>query len=356
MAQNKKRPFPAAAGILVILAALLVLVGIIMWMKWNGKEADAEDAVLRLNNEDISAEEYRMLAEAFSNKVYMQYPTETVNQKNFWEMEIDGVIPWKQLDELVTDELKYNYTLKQYAVELGITDPYTYEELLENQEKENQSRADASESGKEVIYGLKEYDDQSYYQYWYSSLETQVINALINEYINVTEKECKAYYEENKDEYTYETGAEVLYAEIADTGVNPIYAEAMASSVAESMKEGLPVSELAEQYPEATVRELELNSFDTGEEKNGMYAVRWEIASQMAVGEIYGPYEEGDMLCVLKCTGKTEDAVLDYDDVKEKIERNLQIRKAEELIKEKEENMEIMTGNISAENVICNIQ
>lgn len=355
MIRRNKPSFPVVVGMVSILTAALVLTGCTEKNKSDEENIVSDEAVLYIDEEPVSEEEYRMLAEEYCNQVYMQYTTEQVNSDGFWQTEIDGTAPWEVLDELVREELKKNYTLKKLAVELSVTEDYTFQDLLEAGEQENASRAEAKESEDQTVYGLTSFDDATYYKYWYSNLETQVINTLIQEEGTVTEKDCKDYYEANPDEFTYETGVSVIYAEISYSEEDT-QAYQDAKRVEKAMESIDSLSDLSEEFPDISFQELELNSLDTQEGMSGIYSHRWELASQLEQGQTYGPYEDNGMLCILKCIDRTENGSMDFETAKGQIERYLQVQEAQDLISSEEEETDIKDGNKPPEDIIASLE
>lgn len=361
MVRIKKRPFLIAVGILGILTAMLVFVSGCGKDENNTKKEDnsAENAVLYIDDDVVSVEEYEMLAKEYCNQIYMNYTTEQVNSKDFWEEEIDGVAPYTQLEDIVLDELKYNYALKQLAVELDVTDDYSYADVMASREEENDSRESASgeeASNGEISYGLNSFDEPTYYEYWYSNLETKVTNALIQEKIQVSEKDCRTYFDENEGAFSYDIGVSVLYAEIPyDSEEQRKTASETAQQFLHAMENTVSVDELADAFTEASIERLNLNSLDTQEGMSGIYTQRWEVASQLAEGEIYGPYEQNDAFCIIRCISRTENGVLDYESSKPQIERYLQQRAAQGIITRKEEGLDVKDGKISAKDIILSI-
>lgn len=356
MVRLNRRPFPAAVGMLSILTAVLVLAGCTTGEDSAKENAGAEEVVLYVGDEPVSEAEYKMLAEEYSNQIYMKYTTEQVNREDFWQTEIDGTTPWELLDELVQQELKYNYTLKDLAVEQSVTEDYTYQELMESGEEENTSRSEKLDSEEGIVYGLTDYDEETYYKYWYSNLETQVINALIEDEASVTEDECRAYYEENPGTFSYETGVTVLYAEFPYTEADRQDTETQAWRMEKAMENTDSISELNDAFPDASVQKLALNSLDTQEGMSGIYSYRWQIASQMSKGDTYGPYEDNGMLCVLKCIDRTDNGSVEFDNVKSQIERYLQVQEAQEIISDREEAISVKQGSISPEDIIVSLK
>lgn len=355
MVRLNRRPFPAAVRMVSILTAVLVLAGCTTENDPLTEKAGSEEAVLYVGDEPISEAEYKMLAEEYKNQVCMQYTTEQVNSDDFWQTKTDGTAPWELLDELVREELRYNYALKNLAEELSVTEDYTYEELLESGEKENDSRSRTLDSEEGTVYGLTDFDEQTYYKYWYSNLETQVTKALVENETAVTEEECKSYYDANPGTFTFETGVTVLYAELPYTSDSRQESDAQAQRIKKAMENTDSVSGLQDMFPDITLQELTLNSLDTQEGLSGVYAFRWQTASGLSEGDIYGPYEDNGMLCIMKCTERTEHGILDFNAVKSRIEQYLQAQAAREIIKEKAEETDITSGNISPEKIIMNL-
>lgn len=350
MVRSKRWPFRAAVG--MILTVALVLVPGCGKEKQDisetaGESVKAEgDAVLYLDGSAVSVGEYGMLARENSSQVTMQYTTEQVNQADFWETEIDGEAPYTRLAELVEEQLKENYALKDLAVEMDLTEDYTYEDLMDTMEQENEERADTSSD--EINYGLSSYDESSYYGYWYSNLETKVTEALIQQDVKVSEKDCEKYYEENPEAFLCEVGVTVLYAEIPaedDSAWNTarqLCAALESGASEEEIKAALDVS----------LEELELSSLDTQVGMSGIYQNRWEIASGLSEGQVYGPYEDQGAVCVMKCLDRRENEPVAFGQVESQIERYLQVQGAQELIEKRIESMKIETGTISEKEAI----
>ena len=350
-----RRPYPAAVGMVSILTAVLVVTGCTTDKTSDSMQKNASDAVLFLGDDPVSEKEYAMLAEQYMSRVSMQYSTGQANSTDFWQTEIDGTAPWELLDDLVQTELKHNYALKDLAVELNLTEDYTYQTLLESRAQENENRSETVNTDDGIVYGLKDFDEHNYYEYWYSNLETRVVKALVSDRIDLTEEECKKYYEDNPDIFVCDTSVTVLYAEIsdaADTGESP---DQTAMQMEHAMETTDSISELSDVFPQAEIQELTLSSLDTQAGMSGMYENRWQLASGLKKGQIYGPYEDNGALCLLKCTDRTENAAITYEEVKDRIESYLQTREAQEIISSTEEELEVSSGGISPEEVIAGI-
>lgn len=157
-------------------------------------QADTE-VVCYIDGDAVSVEEYALLAENHKNDILMRYTTEQVNQPDFWEQEIDGKVPAEQLETIISQDLTENYAIKHLAVEWKVTEDYTFEDLKAQMKEKNAGQSDS--------YGLTEYDIGKYYSYWYSNLQTNVMNQMIG----------------NSDDYSDAQDVEVCITEKAEKSV-----------------------------------------------------------------------------------------------------------------------------------------
>lgn len=324
-----------------ILAAILA--GMAMFTGCSGKmDNTPEISGLSLNQETITAEEYGMMAQEYQNYIFMQYTTDQANAEDFWEQEIDGEIPYLQLADMVLEELKYNYAVKELAVETEVEEDYSYQELMQKMKEENEERA-AQVEEQEVVYGLTSFDESSYYKYWYSNLETKAKNAWIQEESQITENDCKTYYEEQKqDEFSYEVGVSILYTEISYTSEEEQKeAQYTAVQLQHALETTDNVEEISEYFPDISIQQLELNSLDTQEGASGVYTQRWQIASSMEKGQVSSPFQSNGAYCLIKCIERTEQGFLEYDTVKAQIERYLQVQEADYYIQKLQSEMDV---------------
>ena len=361
MVNITKKPFSIAVGIFIILTAMLVFMAGCKKVEDNTKigsniseeptQQTQEDTVLYLGKDAVSVEEYQMLAAEYCNQVYMRYTTEQVNSPDFWETEIDGVLPYTLLEEMILDELKKNYAIKSLAIEQGVIENYTYADMMASMQAENESRAESSNG--EVSYGINNFEASSYYKYWYSNLETQLINSLILEKIDVSQEDCRNYYDQNDEDFAYEVGVSILYAEVPYASVSEKNEAAqIANRLYQAMQNTDSAEELADAFSIVSIEKIELNSLNTQAGMSGVYTHRWELASQLDVGEVCGPYEEDWAFCVIKCIERTENGKLKYKDVKAQIESYLQAQEAQQMISRKMKKLKVKEGTYSTKKAI----
>lgn len=142
-----------------------------------GQEKTQEDVVCYVDADPVSVEEYTLLAERHKNDILMRYTTDQVNQPDFWTQEMDGNVPSEQLEEIISRDLTENYAIKHLAIEWNVTEDYTFADLKMQMEAKNDSQSDTEDTAEG--YGLTGYDMSTYYSYWYSNLETKLMNQMI---------------------------------------------------------------------------------------------------------------------------------------------------------------------------------
>ena len=62
------------------------------------------------------------------------------------------------------------------------------------------------------------------------------------------------------------------------------------------------------------------------------------------------------MICVMKCVDRTDNGSIEFDEVKSRIERYLQVQDAQKIISGTEEELAIKPGNISPEDIIISLK
>ena len=173
---GRKKMIPAGFAAMGILIAAMAFVG--GCGTQNTDQNDQTNVSVEVSaGAENSVEEYVLLAENHKNDILMRYTTEQVNQPGFWEQEIDGKVPAEQLETIISQDLTENYAIKHLAVEWKVTEDYTFEDLKAQMEEKNDAQSDSADTTDS--YGLTEYDISKYYSYWYSNLQTKLMNQMI---------------------------------------------------------------------------------------------------------------------------------------------------------------------------------
>lgn len=326
-AEKRRQVFYIIPGILI---AAVVLVGLYFGIF----RKSGTDTVLTIEGQPVTREEYQMVLSSFRSRVQSAYSTEEANRDDFWEDSGEGDSPLNEIMDLALQELKENKVIVSMAKANGIDADLDYDTIKSDYEADADVRSDR-DSQEQTVYGPDSLSMASYYSYRYTSLRTELEEALKAEY-PVTDDELRSLYDENIDQYTYQTQVSVIVCEMtAET------AAVYGIDVIQAALEESGLDELEERFPEAGFYELTMNDVDPQEGKSGVYAPRWEAASQMQEGQISGPVQTGDNILVMKCTGRQENGSLDFESVKGILESQYQTAMAERQIEEETETAEI---------------
>lgn len=87
-------------------------------------------------------------------------------------------------------------------------EPLDYDELLEEMEKENDSRAEKIAAG-EVVYGVRKFDISQFMTYYWDELETSIVSEIAAE-MKPDQMELEEYYQK-MSEPLYTDGEKVIY-------------------------------------------------------------------------------------------------------------------------------------------------
>lgn len=86
------------------------------------------------------------------------------------------------------------------AEQAGLCEPFSYERMRQDMEQENARRAEMKAAG-ERIYGLEQFDLNSYYSYMSSNLELALQQYLAEQASDEMEEEARRYYREHLSDY-----------------------------------------------------------------------------------------------------------------------------------------------------------
>ena len=168
--------------------ALVICIGIFLGTKTSGSTEKISGIWEQINS-------YRGYVREVSNEEYEFY--ESLVRRN-----IAGDTGEEEVKTLVQE-----YAAKVNAVfylgsQLGLCEPYSFENLKLRKEQENASRQEKLEAG-EVIYGLKEFSLQTYFQYTLDNLQIDLLGYLEEHADDEVLKMAENYYEEHKKEFRY---------------------------------------------------------------------------------------------------------------------------------------------------------
>lgn len=330
------------------------------------KTVKDSDVVMEIAGQTVVKAEYQMILGDYESEIKRQYDTDTANREDFWTSGKTGERPLDQIMQLAEEELKEKKTIAQLAADLGMDAKTDYGTLAAQMDGDNDRRGAADESG-DNVYGMTSFQMREYYDYVYTQLEYEVLEALKKKH-EVSAEELQKIYEENQQAYTSDVRVKMLVAETMTESGNGKPSQAESSNtqttqaesdngqiwqVAEDMKENTDLQYLTEKYPYISFYELEMSSQNMQEGKSGAYMQRWLTSSTMQQGEVCEPFAIGENLLVMRCLERSEHAVQPFEEVEGLLKDNVQTDQAYEEIesRQREAEMKLTTTQDQLEKI-----
>lgn len=326
-AEKKRRIFYIVPGILI---AAAVLTGLYLGIS----RKDGADTVMTINGQPVTREEYQMVRSSFQSQVQASYSTQEANSRDFWSRSGGEDSPLNQVMELALQELKEKKVMVSMAEENGIDAALDYDTVRSDYEADADVRSNR-EDQTQTVYGPDSLSLASYYEYRYTSLGADLRETIKAKY-TITEDELRSHYSQDMDQYTYQTQVSVTVCEVEAETAGVYGVDAIGEALRESS-----LDELQEQFPDAGFYELTMNDLDMQEGKSGVYAARWQPASQLREGQISDPIRIGENILIMKCTGRQENGSVDFESVKGILESQYQTEMAEQEIEKKVESADV---------------
>lgn len=301
---------------------------------------------LSIENKKISEEEYLSVMRDIKLEVANELSRK--NQVNidsdFWKTELNGEFPYKILAERTIDEIKQIHAVYELAKEHGYIDSVSYDDIKKRMNEENQIRSEKIEKG-EAVYGLSSFTYNVFLEYEMDSLQKQYCEDLSNPGMEVTEDECKAYYDENKDTmFTMYDDFTIQYIRVPYDGYlteeekNQIYSQMTALYAASNNNIGDKISdypELAEYYGEEEILS------DEADYMSRTIGDVMDIGYSLNAGEKSTVIDQNGYLFLVQCISKTENDYKPYEDVKANIEKILREEHYDQIVEEKAEFLQV---------------
>ncbi len=162
---------------------------------------DDTSTIAVIDGMKISKKEFEWRMNGFRSACFdffLQKYNATYNEKDFWNHSFDSITPFQWIKEKTLQQLKIEKVKIKLMQRYGLLKGYNYEQFLMTYKEENEKRKAMVEKG-QVIYGLQQFDENSYHEYILSNalLETQR-RMLVNK--PLSEKYLRDYYELVKKE------------------------------------------------------------------------------------------------------------------------------------------------------------
>lgn len=274
--------------------------------------------VVVINGEGVSAEEFRLFADANRAKVYDYFKrTYGINDGiNFWETEAGGEKPEDKLKELTMERLIDIKIQQQWAKQEELIADEGYSSFLDRWHAENEARSKAIEK-KQVIYGPQRFDEMGYYVYCFSNMVETLKRHLAETRYKPNELQIKQYYEEQQTRFAEKTAAtvQILYISNQDKKGKPLLEKAQ-----RLLSNGTPfeevVSGLAAPPAQVQFGEQRIGGKSDDPEMN---AVLEDVISYLGTGQRSEFFEYGNGWVAVKCLDKREGHVRPLEEVRENI-------------------------------------
>lgn len=151
---------------------------------------------MKIENYEVTKEEYSMLAYDHISEVALSYGSVQgmdVNAAGFWETKIGDRTPMDQVKEMTDEDVIRHKGIQILASEAGLIKDISYEDFLKQYQEELEQRKKQKEA-QEPVYGPVTLSLQQYDSYRQSQLEQALLDFLQQEKVAVSEKELKRYY------------------------------------------------------------------------------------------------------------------------------------------------------------------
>jgi hypothetical protein len=195
-----------------LLPVAVVGAALLLWRMWGGDfQAPADPVVATINNEAVTAAEYRLVMERKTAEVfgYMKQRYDLDDHPGYWSESTGPEGPLAKLREVVLEELVRIKVCQGLAKEKGLVRETSFAAFQEEFQRENARRSEAKRQG-QVVYGPAQYRMAAYYYIRFGDLIYKLTQALAKEgEAQIPEAEIVKFYQENKASYDNKPLAEV---------------------------------------------------------------------------------------------------------------------------------------------------
>lgn len=312
--------------------------------------------ILQINLKEVSNEEFLY----FMNKeMYSVSQKLSKNGKNidseFWNKEIDGKIPYKELAKETIQSIKKFRAIYENAKKQGYVNNVDFESLKNRMRLENLSRLERIKKG-ERVYGLSEFSLESYLAYETDSFEKKYLEDTKNE-MNISQKDILEYYEKNKDIFFKKVDdlklgfIKVRKEDLSIEKLNSIKIELQKAyrhlEEGNSLKSFVKNSKILKEY----FSEEEINSGNYSPMSKNIGDVL-ELAKNLRESEYTKVIEENETIYLIECQHIKDRGYFSVEESKNYIEKELKEKEYQKLIKSRVENSRIKVDENKLYNLI----
>lgn len=250
-----------------------------------------------------------------------------VSAEDFWNTEFEGVTPLQTLREQSAENVVRYKILQQKAVEYEVIkkDETSYSSFLQQLDEQNSKRSQKAQND-EVIYGASEYTKDTFYKYFASIIEIELISKLTDDgAIDCSDKNIKDYFDSIKDEqYKLPPIAEYELFSVNATEEN---AEKTMKEVLKIVKESADYKKkIKEEHPNVEFSKVSLNENTERslQKENGiMYSAMIDL-KECGISSVF---QNNNSFGILKCLSYKSSGYKSYSENKDSVA--MQYRQAE---------------------------
>ena len=203
---------------LILIFSLIMLLGVTVFAKQLLME-NSDPVVMYVGESPVSEELFRILMNREKAKVSALLPAkkESSSSSGYWNEDYDGITPGQLLIENTAQKAVYVAVVYEEAKACGLAEYFDATEFDKALKDENNRRREAMEKG-EIIYGLPEFDKDTYFTYIFSNLEIKLKDKLFPPE-SISEEKLQNLYEEKRAcgiEKSFEESRRGLSMEIAE--------------------------------------------------------------------------------------------------------------------------------------------
>ncbi|BBH21552.1 hypothetical protein Back11_28970 [Paenibacillus baekrokdamisoli] len=327
-------------GIGVIIAAAACWVSLMLIYP----REQTDSPVATVNGEPISVYEFNQRMRMNRTRILLHFQTQYGAQETpeFWTSSFDGEVPLEMLKKEALDECIRIKLQQLLARDKGLVQDISYAAFLKQFNHEN-NRRKAAIKAKEVIYGPVQYSEETYFEYVFSNMQSQLKDKLKGKEIAYTSEDLRQYYEATKAKYAKE--ARITIEKIAVTYVDQDgkvmesrkkEAKLIMQKAKERLEKGESFGELAEAYNETDEEKKSHGAqiFDSSSARTDRkyYPELLKEVSKLGAGQTSGIIEIGNTLFIVKCVEKQNGGYETFNEAKEKVETDYVSSQYESLI------------------------
>lgn len=211
----------------------LISMIIVMIVCFHLKNKEHIEYIMTVGKMNVANEEVHMIVDDIKlrNKNNIIGTYKVSNPEFDWNKKYGDKKAYQYLLDNLIDQITKAKIVQQLAIEAQIIDDFDYDIFLQMLDEENEIRREKTLNG-EVFYGLEQYNQKQYYQYFNNNLLLQLNTYLIDhQKINVSDNEVEEVYKSNKEYFNY-----MKFDEVKDKAKNLCYENKIDMYIEDKMK------------------------------------------------------------------------------------------------------------------------